>query len=120
MRTSFATRTNPFTGLPAENHHGRTKTQHVKVEALSICDDKPLPNRASPEGKYTALLRKIKPGQCIKCPPPGVNRIANAMRKHAKVHGITCHIQSTKDYGDGMGRVWFLAANNPSAGSAGR
>lgn len=109
-KTSFATRTNPFTGQPAIQHHDKTRMPNIPVnlELLTICND-PIPtHRAQTEGKYDALLKSLKPGQCIKCPTTDVERIGNAIRKHIERHHPTCMLRSMRDYGDGMGRVWML------------
>lgn len=87
-KTSFATRTNPFTGQPAIQHHDKTRMPNIPVnlELLTICND-PIPtHRAQTEGKYDALLKSLKPGQCIKCPTTDVERIGNAIRKHIERH----------------------------------
>ena len=114
--TRFANGINPFTGLsvdtPAKPMTTRIRpkpsTPTVDLAVLSICDD-PIPeHRKLPEGKYGALLFKLKPGQCIKCPSSDVNRLANAIKKHVERKHPTCMVRSMQDYGDGMGRVWML------------
>jgi hypothetical protein len=113
--TRFANGINPFTGqiVAAPKPMSTRKTDrpnngHVDLDALTICDD-PMPEyRALPAGKYDALLSKLKPGQCIKCPTSDVNRLSNAIKKHVERKHPTCMVRSMQDYGDGMGRVWML------------
>lgn len=122
-KTTFVGGINPFTGQPvaapekAMTTRIRPKpaTPTVDLGGLSICDD-PIPeHRASPEGKYDALLSKLKPGQCIKCPSSDVNRLANAIKKHVERKHPTCMVRSMQDYGDGLGRVWMLPRPEPKA-----
>lgn len=81
---------------------------------LEICND-PIPtHRASCGNKYAALLKNIKPGQCIKCSPEEVGRIQGAMRKYIELNQIDAYVRTIKDYGDGKGRVWMLAAEKKS------
>ncbi len=87
---------------------------YTNPAALEITND-PLPaGRASSGNKYAGLLAKLKPGQCIKCSTAETGRISNAMRKHLRLAGETFAVRSIKDYGDGMGRVWWLAGNDAS------
>ena len=78
-------------------------------DTLEICND-PLPaHRASPGNKYAAILLVLKIGQAIKCKPEEVGRVSGAMRKHIDAHKIKATVRSSKNYGDGKGRVWMLA-----------
>ena len=87
----------------------KTPPEFVDAGKLSICDD-PLPNhRALPGGKYDNLLKKIKVGQCIKCPTDDVAKVCGAMRKLVSTHNIKGSVRSMTDYGDGFGRVWLVA-----------
>ena len=76
---------------------------------LVICDD-PLPtHRAVYGNKYAPIFKTMKLGQAIKCTPSEVGPIALALRKFVEVNKLKAKIASTKDYGDGMGRVWLIA-----------
>lgn len=83
----------------------------VDTNKLSICAD-PIPaGRAIIKGKYDHLFKEMKPGQAIKCDPDSVQRIRGAMVKFFNVRGIKgMNVKTMRDYGDGMGRVWMLAA----------
>lgn len=75
---------------------------------LTICND-PLPaGRASPEPKYAAKFRELKIGQALKCKPEEVGRIAGALKKWVSEQPGGGMVRSIKNYGDGMGRVWWL------------
>lgn len=76
---------------------------------LVICDD-PLPSHRAVYGnKYAPIFKTMKLGQAIKCTPSEVGPIALALRKFVEVNKLKAKIASTKDYGDGRGRVWMLA-----------
>lgn len=76
---------------------------------LEICND-PIPtHRASCGNKYAELLKKLKPGQCIKCRPEEVGRVQGAMRKYIEANKIDATVRTIKNYGDGKGRVWMMA-----------
>jgi hypothetical protein len=83
----------------------------VNPELLTICDD-PLPaHRASLGNKYAPILRQLKPGQAIKCATADVGRVCGALRKWIDEHGPKgASVRSCRDYGDGLGRVWLMAA----------
>lgn len=115
-KTTFVGGINPFIGqtvaAPEKAMTTRIRpkpaTPTVDLGGLSICDD-PIPeHRALPEGKYDALLSKLKPGQAIKCPSADVNRLANAIKKHVEKRYPDCMVRTMRNYGDGMGRVWML------------
>lgn len=92
MKTKFANGVNPFTGK----------------EEMSICND-PLPaHRAKQGSKYDDILKCLKPGLAVKCNPASVDKLSNAVKKYAKRNFPGSVVRSTKDYGDGMGRVWVL------------
>lgn len=75
---------------------------------LKICSD-PLPQgRSSPGFKYAALFLSMKVGQCVKCQPDEVGRIAGALKKWIELQGGRGMVRTIKDYGDGLGRVWWL------------
>ncbi len=106
-KTTFAGNRHPITG--ASMKPKKAPAEFVDPNKISICDD-PLPShRASPGSKYDNILKKLKPGQCIKCPPSDVGRITGALRKHIGTGEVKGAIRSTTDYGDGMGRVWLVA-----------
>ena len=81
---------------------------HVDPSKLEIASD-PLPAHRARTNKYADILAKLKPGQCIKCPSSQVGQVANAVRKHIIDKQLPCTLRSTKNYGDGMGRVWLLS-----------
>ena len=113
--TRFANGFNPFTGQKVTNSPmtpsrktPKTNSLPVDIDSLCICDD-PFPaHRSRTDGKYTALLSKLKPGQSIKCQRADVDRIANAIKKHIAQHHPACMVRTMRNYGDGMGRVWML------------
>lgn len=77
---------------------------------LEICND-PLPShRASCGNKYEATIKAMKMGQAIKCLPSEVGRVAGALRKFVENTKIAANVRTIKDYGDGKGRVWLMAA----------
>jgi len=76
---------------------------------LEICND-PIPShRASPGNKYEAVLKTMKIGQCIKCPPGAVGSVSGAVRKWIRVNKLPATVKSMTNYGDGLGRVWMLS-----------
>ena len=80
---------------------------HVDPSKLEITSD-PLPAGRARANKYADLMAKLKPGQCIKCAPNHVGQVSNALRKHIIEKELPCQVRSTKNYGDGMGRVWLM------------
>jgi len=115
-KTIFAGNRHPITG--ASMTPKKAPAVFVDPEQLSICND-PLPNhRAKPGGKYDEILKNLKVGQCIKCPPADVGKITGALRKFIGEGGdVKGAIRSMSNYGDGMGRVWLVAlpAKTPKA-----
>lgn len=86
--------------------------QAIDPELLSIGNDEYTGQRASPEGKYDALFRSMKSGQCIKCEPQEIGRITNALRKWLQVNkrDDKFEVRSMARYHtDQRGRVWMLA-----------
>lgn len=75
---------------------------------LTICNDALPVGRASPGFKYAPLFSAMKVGQCVKCQPDEVGRIAGALKKWIEMQGGRGMVRSSKDYGDGQGRVWWL------------
>ena len=84
--------------------------QAINTTELSICDDPVTGSRPVVGTKYGAILAALKPGQAIKCPTAAVGHLCGAMRKNISTKGLTHIVRSTRDYGDGMGRVWMLEA----------
>lgn len=86
-------------------------------DTLEICDD-PLPShRASVGNKYEATIKAMKIGQAIKCLPSEIGRVSGAVRKFITVNKVKAKVKTIKDYGDGKGRVWMLAAEDePKSG----
>ena len=99
--TKFAKGRSPFTG---------EKVGEVDVKSLVIVDD-PLPDRKrAPKFKYDEVFKKMKVGQAIKCKTIEVAKVDQALRGYLKRHEVAGRVKSTKDYGDGLGRVWLLKA----------
>jgi hypothetical protein len=82
--------------------------QPFDISKCEITTD-PLPaSRINQDGKYTAVLEKLKPGQCVKLPPDQVQKVAKALSKHCQKSNVkNVVVKSCKHYGDGMGRVWL-------------
>lgn len=89
---------------------GKAVYQPIDPATLTICNDPVLSTKPVVGTKYGDILAALKVGQAIKCPPNAVGHLCGAMRKHIKTMGLTHIVRSTKDYGDGLGRVWMLAA----------
>lgn len=82
--------------------------KQIDPALLEICND-PIPShRASPGNKYEAVLKTMKIGQCIKCPPEAVGSVAGAVRKWITVNKLPATVKSMTNFGDGSGRVWML------------
>ena len=94
-------------------------TDYVDPGTLKVCDD-PLPvGRAAAECKYDAFLSTMHIGQAIKCQPHEIGRVSNALRKFLKTnYPVGVVVRSTKDYGDGFGRVWWIAGSARPANDA--
>ena len=118
---------NPFLGMPKKPQETQMETpkppafegSHNKLTKRSatrrslpnfeICSD-PIIQRRAPSGMYAKVLASLKPGDCIKCSTEDVGKISNAMRDlvaNNKTMTGLC-IRETRDYGDGMGRVWLI------------
>lgn len=100
-KTTFIGKTNPFTGAPMR------PVDHVDPDSLAITND-PLPAGRAKTNKYSAVLDKLKPGQCIKCKAEHVGAVASAVKKHIENNRLDCTVRLTKNYGDGLGRVWLM------------
>lgn len=106
-KTTFAGSRNPFSGAYMPTKPLR---RHADPETLKICDD-PIPGyRAKPKGKYEEVFSQLKVGQCIKCQPEETGKIAHALRTYIAAREISAAVKSINNYGDGMGRVWLVAA----------
>jgi hypothetical protein len=93
-----------------EAHMGKKPTKFTDPNALVICSD-PLPEgRASSGCKYQSLFEKMTMGQCVKCSTNEVGRVSGALKKWASMQVQGGSVRSMKNYGDGMGRVWWLPA----------
>jgi hypothetical protein len=101
-QTTFAGKTNPFTGASLMK-----PVDHVDPSKLTIGND-PLPAHRARANKYADLMAKLKPGQCIKCKSDQVGAVASAVKKHIENNRLDCTVRLTKNYGDGMGRVWLM------------
>jgi len=101
--TKFAKGRSPFTGE-------RVKAMRViDPDSLELCEDPPMPVRASKEGKYTAIfLGAVNEGKTIKCQGEDAPKLATALKKFLKDRSIKGVVRSTTNYGDGKGRVWFI------------
>ena len=105
----------------ARHHHGahrpfgahmtKAPAKPTNPETLQICDD-PMPaSRVHTGKKYEALFAKMTLGQSIKCAPSEVGQVSGAMRKFLERNpSIKAVVRTVKNYGDGKGRVWMLAA----------
>jgi hypothetical protein len=81
----------------------------VEVESLKIADDPYVDHRSRPVGKYDALFQKLKPGQCVVCPPERAPNVKSAMDKWLKATGREGSARARSRYpADNMGRVWWL------------
>jgi len=101
---------NPVADNPRSAASGRKPTAYTNLDLIEICND-PLPTaRALPDLKYQSVFDRLKPGQCIKCAPADVGKIACGLRKYFERKGITDKVKTASRYeADGMGRVWWAA-----------
>ena len=105
--SAFTPKTNWVTPAPAQP--AKRKAQPSNPDTLEICNDPLKDGRAEYGTKYDAILAKLKPGQAIKCQTAEVGRVAGAVRKWIETKNLKHHkVRSTRDYGDGMARVWML------------
>jgi len=99
--------------LPVEKpaRKERKAAQWVDLSALEVCDSPLSVARARPVSKYEDVLRRMKPGQCIKCQPAEVGPVASSLRSFFSRNGIVAKIRTTLRYQtDGLGRVWWVQA----------
>jgi len=80
----------------------------LNPDDIEITDEPVQKSRPVTGGKYQTLFQKLKPGQCLKVPPPHVGSIQNALRKYLKQNQIELPVRTVKNYGDGLGRVWLI------------
>lgn len=100
-RTTFSG-TNPFTGAKVKPVH------FTDVSSITICSD-PVISRRIIKSKFNDLFDRLKCGQCLKVKPIDAPKVANAMRDWIKAGNRGGKVSHVSDYGDGMGRVWWLA-----------
>lgn len=85
-----------------------TARKVVNVEDLKIADDPYVEQRSRPAGKYDELFAKLKPGQCIVCPPDSAPKIKGSLDKWLKANSKEGYARARTRYSDGQGRVWWL------------
>lgn len=101
VKTKFANGRNPFTGK---------SDKWVDPTRLELVDD-PVPRgRVVTRFKYDELFSQAaKTGQAIKCSSEDTPRISAAAQHYLRrFPQLSCSIKSTRNYGDGKGRVWFI------------
>jgi hypothetical protein len=116
-KTTFANGVNPFAQLnslvaplkaaPAS----KPVKENTRTQIIDVCiiDEVP-PPKLGPVNKYDGFFTKLKPGQAIKCDPKDVHRIADGLRRRAKVAGVDWKLATIKKHpSDGMGRVYRVA-----------
>lgn len=80
----------------------------INPDTLEVCSD-PLPaGRASPGFKYEKVFAGMTMGQCVKCKPDEVGRVSGSLKKWISMNSRVGMVRSMKNYGDGMGRVWWI------------
>lgn len=100
---------NPFLGIPKKPQGTQMATQkkptaqRKSLPTFEICKDPII------RGWYAKIFTGLKPGDCIKCSTEDVKSISEALRTFLQTRKISdlC-ARSTRDYGDGMGRVWLV------------
>lgn len=97
------------TPFPAKAKASRASRPTTKPDDLAIVNDPIKDGRAEYGTKYESILAKLKPGQAIKCQTAEVGRVTAALRGHIRKKALKHHlVRSTRDYGDGMARVWLM------------
>ena len=86
------------------------RVDSVQPDELSICNDKPPVTRLPYRSKYATMFEQLKPGQALRCQAGHAQAIATSLRKWLDDKGMRdkYRVQTVKDFGDGMGRVWLL------------
>ena len=82
----------------------------INVADLSLCDDKLPEGRAKPGSKYDEIFAAaVKTGKTIKTPGGTAASVSNLARTWLKRNGHhEMTTRSISNYGDGLGRVWFI------------
>ncbi|MFG5778241.1 hypothetical protein ACFIQF_14325 [Comamonas sp. J-3] len=100
---------NPFAQLARKPKHSM---RQIDPDLLEIGNDPFTGKRAPPEGKYDALFRRLRVGQCIRCEPQEAGPLSNALRQwiqsRKRDDELEVRVQS-RYHTDGRGRVWLLA-----------
>jgi hypothetical protein len=73
-----------------------------------ICNDEPPALRARTKSKYDTLFSGMTPGQAVKCSKKDIGTIAAALRSHVRQGHVKGLVRTTRDFGDGLGRVWLI------------
>lgn len=104
---------NPFTGEKVEKVSKIAKAKYVPVEKLVIGND-PLPvGKSKVTNKYHDVFAKLEYGQCVRCEPDEVGKVARAMRVWMEKVNKIGQIRTAKHYEkDGKGRVWMMEKNS--------
>lgn len=97
MKTTFAGKTNPFTG------------KDKVVSVLEICND-PLPGHRLLKSKYEEIFEILKPGQAIKCPGEETGKVSAALRAYLKRSKKKNLVRCSSHYAkqEPTGRVWLV------------
>jgi len=97
--------------FPTAARRKNASMRRVDPDMLQISDDAYTGVRAVPEGKYSEIFARMKPGQCIKCEPKEAGPLAQALRKWLEVNKQDgqFEVRSIARYHtDQRGRVWLL------------
>lgn len=108
MNTKFAGN-NPFTGEPSKPA-AQKPSRFLDVATLVITNDVlPIGRVKNTQNKYGEVFSALKVGQCIKCQPEDVSKLAHALNTWLERHGKTNAVRSCKHYdSDQLGRIWLL------------
>ena len=109
MNTKFAGK-NPFTGQVQEPAQKQKLSTFCDVSKLEITNDAlPIGRMKNTVNKYDELFSSLKVGECIKCQPVEVSKIAHALNTWLARHNKTNAVRSCKHYDtDQLGRIWLL------------